>query len=178
MFAFILAAPSSFEGLHYHNPLALCRGRCAIYGAGLQLSQRSSWAHVDMRCQILAFAFHCRAAQTQQKATFDLLCLDFHCISAGLAGTTLKKNSNLSHRIHHQYLLSQVEFHWCVVELLKFAQRLYLFPNFYEGLQNRSVFFLLCISEFSCLPRKQNRHFQKIGHPTHNIQLSCLKWKV
>lgn len=51
MFAFILAAPSSFEGLHYHNPLALCVGRCAME----QVYSSASTVHGLMKTGVVKY---------------------------------------------------------------------------------------------------------------------------
>lgn len=51
-------------------------------------------------------------------------------------------------------LLSQNKFQGCVCEPLELSQGLHFFPNFDDGLKQRSIFFLFGITEFSCLPRR------------------------
>lgn len=53
----------------------------------------------------------------------------------------------------YQNILPQIKFHGCVSKLLKVTEGFNLFPNFYNGLKQHSVFFLFSITKSSGLPR-------------------------
>lgn len=53
-------------------------------------------------------------------------------------------------------LLSQNKFQGCIRKPLKFSKGFHLLPNFYDGFKQCSIFLLFSVTQFSCLPRRQN----------------------
>lgn len=66
--------------------------------------------------------------------------------------------------IFEKSLLSQNKFQGRICKPLELSKGLHFFPNFYDGLQQRSIFFLFSITQFSCLPRRYNMwiHIKKL----------------
>lgn len=71
---------------------------------------------------------------------------------------------------HYQNILPQIKLHGRVSKLLKVTEGFHLFPNFYNGLKQHSVFFLFSITESSGLPRNIYAYTQNQSELSNSVE--------
>lgn len=89
----------------------------------------------------------------------------------------------MMYKKHYQNVLPQVKFQGCASKLLKVTEGFNLFPNFYNGLKQHSVFFFFSITKSSGLPRNIHTHAQKqselynsVEQQSENLAYQKPKW--